>query len=246
VNHAYRSKALTVLRRGIDKFVTCSPRLLEYSMYDSINQAVLAEIPDDARTFLDLGCGGGSLGAFLKKDPEKHVVGVTVAEDEATLARSRLDRVEIHDLNGFDPKDLGRFDCIICSHVLEHLYHPGQLLERLHNCVTTRGRLIVALPNILFWKQRLRFLGGEFRYSQGGVMDETHYRFYDWWTARELLTTTGYRIEASRADGGFPMSRMLGRRFRATLDQTALVTFPGLFGWQFVFRCALAATNADR
>lgn len=86
---------------------------------------------------------------------------MTFSEDEASLASTRLDRVEAVDLNHVCFNNLGRYDCIICSHVLEHSYEPESLLRGLwDHCLTPEGFLVVALPNVLYWKQRLRFCLG--------------------------------------------------------------------------------------
>jgi len=92
------------------------------------------------------------------------------------------------------------------------------------------------LPNVLHWRQRFKFLRGEFRYTAFGLLDRTHYRFYDWQCAQELLGSSGYEVLSAQADGNFPYSRFVpGMRRR--IDRLALRTFPGFFGWQFVFRC---------
>ncbi len=67
-------------------------------------------------------------------------------------------------------------------------------------------------------------------------MDHTHYRFFDWATAQELLTESGYSIIDAAAVGSFPFSRVLFR-IGEMLDRVALKLFPGLFGFQFVFVC---------
>lgn len=213
--------------------------------YDSINRMVLKEVPTSAQSILDLGCGGGLMGSLLREQQECRVVGVTQDQEEAQLALTRLDQIIVADLNNFEPESLGRFDCIICSHVLEHLYQPEQLLKRLHSCLKPDGCLIVALPNVLFWKQRLLFLRGQFRYTTGGLMDRTHYRFYDWDTAHELLRLSGYRIIFAHADGGFPLSRLLPSAMHQGLDALSLHSFPGLLGWQFIFRCCLDLRASD-
>lgn len=204
-------------------------------IYQSVNRKVLESVPASACNLLDVGCGGGALGQALKMKIDCRVTGLTFSEDEATLALSRLDRVEIVDLNHLSVKSLEHYDCIICSHVLEHLYKPGTLLRGLaDHCLTPDGVLVVALPNVLYWKQRLQFLLGHFRYTLGGIMDETHYRFYDWNTASELICNAGYQIISRRSDGIFPFSRLLGRRISQVVDHAALTMFPGLFGNQFI------------
>jgi SAM-dependent methyltransferase len=162
------------------------------------------------------------------------VVGVTYSNTEAEIARHYLDRVIVTDLNTFDPTDLGRFDCIVCSHILEHLYWPEQVLRVVaHLLQPEKGRLFVALPNTLFWRQRVCFLLGEFRYTDGGLMDRTHFRFFDWASARALVASAGFREISAFADGGFPLARYLPGAGRL-LSHVALRMAPGIFGWQFV------------
>lgn len=213
-------------------------------IYDSINAVVLDEIPREARTLLDLGCGAAGMGAMLQETRGCAVTGVTFSEEEAVIARTRIERVEVQNLNTFDPASLGTFDCVFCCHVLEHLFQPEDVLRRVRACLKPGGTLVVALPNVLFWWQRGQFLLGRFRYTDGWLLDRTHYRFYDWKTAAELLTGTGYTIDHAFADGGIPYTRPLGKPIRKVLDRVALRLFPGLFGWQFVFRCHVSPPPA--
>lgn len=204
-------------------------------MYAAVNSPVLERVPASARRVLDVGCGTGALGRELKRRGGAcEVFGVTHSEEEATEARRHLDGVLVRDLNEFDPREAGRFDCVVCSHVLEHLYRPERLLEALRDALAPGGRLVVALPNTLHWRQRTEFARGRFRYTDGGLMDATHYRFYDWTTARALLAESGFALEEARADGSFPLSRLVPVLGRA-LDRAALRVSPGLFGAQFIF-----------
>jgi SAM-dependent methyltransferase len=201
-------------------------------IYGALNRAIFEAVPKDARRVLDLGCGDGALGQALKQSGVNEVIGVTYSLAESERAK-HLDRVVLADLNDFDPTGLEGFDCVICSHVLEHLYQPEVLLRKLHRVLTPDGNLIVGLPNVLYWRQRLKFLAGKFRYTSGGLMDETHFRFYDWGSSRNLIRETGFAIISAKADGGFPMSRY-SLALRGVLDGLAVNLAPGLFGFQFV------------
>jgi len=201
--------------------------------YGALNRPVLDAIPTSVRGVLDLGCGTGSLGRAIKARQVVEVTGVTYSSTEAEMARRYLDRVIVTDLNTFSPTDLGRFDCIICSHILEHLYWPDHVLRAMVPLLEPGGRLFVALPNSLVWRQRVRFLRGEFRYTDGGLMDRTHFRFFDWTSARALVASAGFREISAYADGGFPLARYLPGAGRL-LSHAALRLAPGLFGWQFV------------
>jgi SAM-dependent methyltransferase len=209
-------------------------------IYQSINRPVFDRIPAGTSTLLDVGCGGGVFGAAVKAAMPCTVVGVTFSEAEALQARQRIDRVEVADLNGYEPAGLGEFDCIVCSHVLEHLHDPRQTLARLRTCLRQGGSLIVALPNVLFWKQRLQFLRGRFEYTEGGLMDRTHVRFFDWLSAQQLVVDAGFVVREGCADGGVPLSNRFGTTLSTAINRAGLARFPGVFGFQFVFRCEVA------
>jgi hypothetical protein len=105
---------------------------------------------------------------------------------------------------------------------------------------------VVALPNALLWRQRLTFLRGRFRYTEGGIMDSTHVKFFDWVTARELVERAGYHILDAVAEGGFPGTRLLPPflgRIARRVDRAALEAYPGLFGVQFVITASAAVAG---
>jgi 2-polyprenyl-3-methyl-5-hydroxy-6-metoxy-1,4-benzoquinol methylase len=166
------------------------------------------------------------------------VTGITFSKEEAELAGSALDRIIAVDLDEFvPPEDFGRFDVVICSHVLEHLRRPKELLQALKGCLRSNGRLIVSLPNALHWRARAAFLMGNFKYTEGGVMDTTHLRFYDRDTCRELVAQSGFTVREWYADGNVPLPfarRVMPRLLSNALDRLGLASFPGLFAFQFV------------
>ncbi len=202
-------------------------------IYGSINPPVFSRIPRTAERILDVGCGDGTLARAIRAEWPAKVSGITHSAEEAGRARAVLESVWVTDLNRFEGEGLGRFDCVVCSHVLEHLVDPWQLLRLLRRHLNPGGTLLVALPNLLFWRNRLALLAGRFRYTEGGLMDQTHCKFFDWQTAAELVEQAGFTAVERVADGAWPGSHFLGP-LRAPLDSLALRAAPGLFGWQFV------------
>lgn len=209
-------------------------------LYEAINLPVFSRIPKDAKNILDIGCGTGQLGKIIKESMDCRVVGVTYSESEALIADNYLDKVIVNDLNYIDSSLFGEFDCIICSHILEHINYPEKLLKTLKKNMNSNSLMIVALPNILYFKQRLEFLKGNFKYTDGGIMDRTHFRFFDWETAHNLLENNGYEVINSEGTGGFPLMglrKIIPAKVSSAIDRMATKKLPGMFGFQFIFSC---------
>jgi len=209
----------------------------EKIIYGGLNKPVLERVPLNSLRILDVGCGDGSFGLEIKSRQKVYIHGLTYSQEEADLANTKLDDVSVLDLNDLDginsKINSDCFDCIICSHVLEHLNWPKQFLSRMKDFLANDGTLIVALPNVLAWRQRLLFLLGYFRYTSGGIMDETHFRFFDYQSAIGLVQEAGYsKIEAC-GQGVFPMSKYLPW-VGSLLNNAAVSVFPGLFSTQFL------------
>ena len=123
-------------------------------VYRAFNESVFRHVPLDVLRLLDVGCGSGAFGKEVKaRYPDCVVVGITTSETEAAIAGTVLDKVIVHDLNSFSPEQLGEFDCVVMSHVLEHLVEPDKVLKRFHATLGPDALLIIALPNTLYWKQ---------------------------------------------------------------------------------------------
>lgn len=207
-------------------------------VYHAANAVLLPLIPPGATTILDVGCGNGALARAIRRDRKAMIHGITYAEQEAAEALTVMDEVFVGDLNTFDFAQLGRYDCIICSHVLEHLYRPWETLVALREHFAPDGVLIVAVPNALEVKTRLKFLLGSFRYTDWGILDRTHYRFFDRETAYELVRDAGYRVDVRAERGYCPLPglrQLLGSRTKK-IDDWATRLMPGLLARQLIFR----------
>lgn len=190
---------------------------------------------------LDCGCGAGGNARALR-EMGWHVTGITVSPQELDRASECCEAVWLADLNSGIPNEAaGPFDLVIFSHVLEHLLHPGVALRDAHRLLSPVGRVFVALPNVLYWRQRLKFMFGEFKYEPTGIMDETHVRFYTLHSGMELLQSNGFEIVSTLGDGDFPLPFL--RRVLPALgrfvDPLAARLLPGVFGVQIIYTARL-------
>lgn len=203
------------------------------------NPEVLRHIPDHSSLeILDVGCGAGDNAQALKR--MGHVVdGVTYSEAEAEQARGACREVCVFNLEDGLPVRLQskKYDTVICSHVLEHICFPEPLLTGIRDCLKPSGQLIVALPNLLHIKNRWNLLRGRVKYTPSGLMDNTHFRWYTFKSAKTLLRSHAFLVDRAYVTGYLPLGalRRILPKIAVGLDQRLCKTWPGLFGYQMVF-----------
>jgi 2-polyprenyl-3-methyl-5-hydroxy-6-metoxy-1,4-benzoquinol methylase len=112
-------------------------------LYRPFESKLLAEMPKGK--LLDLGCGSGFM-LKLTKELGWDVTGLEIDPLAVSAARGK----GLNVIEG-DYRNLAHFfnvyDCIICSHVLEHVHQPQMLLELLLKALKPQGVLFLSLPN---------------------------------------------------------------------------------------------------
>ena len=134
-------------------------------------EAIAQLVPAGARV-LDLGCGDGSLLAYLQAQRGCSGYGIEI-DDANVLACVRKD-VNVIQLNldeGLAAFDDASFDVVLQIDTLQHLRNAEVMLRE-----TARvGRIgIVAFPNFGHWPNRLSVLGGRMP-----VTRRLPYQWYD-------------------------------------------------------------------
>jgi 2-polyprenyl-3-methyl-5-hydroxy-6-metoxy-1,4-benzoquinol methylase len=197
------------------------------------------------RFFLDVGCGAGDNSRLIKaRSPIAKVDGITYSDEEANLAEVILDKCWVFDLEEQFPQTLMNqsYDCIIFSHVLEHLKNPEVIVQKFSSLLKPAGELIIAVPNILSWRMRLQFFVGNFSYVKAGELDETHLRFFTYNTADNYLfqRSTNLKIILKKATGSFPLwvlrRYLLPNFIVCYIDRLACELYPNLFGSQVLIK----------
>lgn len=101
----------------------------------------------------DVGCGNGEM-LSLASHLGWSCVGLEIDPLAARVARER--GAHVVDGSYRELASLGeQFDCIICSHVLEHVHDPRHLLMTLSNALKSGGTLLLATPNAMSHVRRV-------------------------------------------------------------------------------------------
>lgn len=167
-----------------------------FSELDHETQKILSWVAE-SKSVLEFGCHTGRLSEWLQKK-QCDVIGVEVnqsAINDATpfLKKQIVGNIESDEV--WESISSDKFDVIIFSHVLEHLTDPWSILKKSTEFLKKNGVIIIALPNINNAKDRFKILFGNFDYSEEGVMDKTHLRFFNQKTARELIEGAGLCVK---------------------------------------------------
>lgn len=166
------------------------------SYYESDRSPLLAWIGGRWSRVLDIGCGAGANGAWLRRSGSSTIVGVEIDPYSSELASRHYNHVHNEPIESALPKVTGSFDLVLCADVLEHLVDPWTVLRQLQRLSTDETRLAVSIPNIRYvgalWRIAVR---GGFAYEEEGIFDRTHLRFFTRGNLDEMLRTAGWEPE---------------------------------------------------
>lgn len=211
------------------------------------NKPLIEMLSGPVRCVLDVGCGDGANARLVRKRyPEVRIDGITVSSVEQEIAALHFENLWLFDIENTEnfPMDFSEdfYDAIIFSHVFEHLKFPEKVLAHMVRLLKPEGQVLIAVPNILGWKQRISFLFGKFEYDIEGVLDNTHLRFFTFFTADRYLfsESSSLNIVTKCATGSAPL--WLLRRWifpsswSAYIDKKSCSIWPNLFGNQILIK----------
>ena len=69
-----------------------------------------------------------------------------------------------------------------------------KVLRHSRDLLKAGGKVLVSLPNVAYFENRLGLFKGDWNYTNEGILDRTHIRFYTLSTARKFLTYAGFAI----------------------------------------------------
>ena len=162
----------------------------------STHSKIVSLVPPATRV-LEFGCATGYMSQVLKDRLGCTVVGIEIDRDAAAIAEQHTERVIVGDAEKIDyAAELAgeEFDVVLFADVLEHLKEPADVLRRVRPFVAENGVVVASIPNIAHASVRLALLGGEFRYREWGLLDDTHLRFFTRASIQDLFEETGYTV----------------------------------------------------
>lgn len=209
-----------------------------YANYGNKNAIEL--IKKTSATILDIGCGAGDNARTLK-DKGNIVDGITLSLEEKKIAEIFCRKVYIYNLEQGLPTEIleNNYDYIICSHVIEHIAFPDKLMVDIYNLsIKNNTRIIILLPNIMHYASRIKLISGKFNYTETGVMDYTHLRWYTYKSAQQYFRSKNFDIKNAKVDGLLPyhsLFQKFGSKSVTLLKKLLYWISPSLFGSELIF-----------
>ncbi len=176
---------------------------------------------------LEIGCGYGYLldeaSSFFQRR-----VGTEFSPQGAEIAREAGAEVFVGGVEQISP-DV-KFDCIIATQVIEHIYEPVSFVKQLVGRTRPGGHIILATPDI----------GGVLRKAMGrrwpSFKVPEHVLYFDYWTLSSLMYRAGlsdvhrlpyphaFPLGLITAKFGFKLPRWLGR-FNVWVPATTVAAY---------------------
>jgi SAM-dependent methyltransferase len=212
--------------------------------HEDHNPELLALMPGDASTVVEVGCSSGALAREYKKvNRNCYYVGVEIVPEYVTLAQRYCDKVFELDIESVDEDRLRNdlsCDCWVFGDVLEHLRDPWLLLAKIRKTISNNGSVVACIPNAQHWSVQARLNSGGFRYEIAGLLDRTHLRWFTRTTIMDMFQDAGFAIveETPRImnepdrEKALPAIRMMASLTGADPERAVLDAIP----FQYVVR----------
>ena len=181
---------------------------------------IAAWVAPNARV-LDLGCGDGSLLAYLAR--ERSATGYGIEIDNAGVLASVANGINVlqsdleSGLAGFDDAS---FDCVILSQTLQAMRHTEDIVVEM---LRVGREAIITFPNFGHWSHRWQIVKGRMPVSSALP--------YQWYDTPNIHLCTVADFDAFLAERGFQVEN----RVVLTAGR-AVTTLPNLRGELAIYR----------
>lgn len=166
-----------------------------YTVKERVDLFSLLPVGASYRSILEVGCADGTNLQYFAKClnvPIEQCVGLDIC-DSPTKSNKGIHFIH-SPIESYILSCPRKFDLILLSDVLEHLYNPWKVLSGIKDLLNPFGHLLISVPNL----QNLNYLNavnsGDFFYQKTGLFDETHIRFFSEKVLKKYLLDAGFSL----------------------------------------------------
>jgi len=203
-------------------FEACLTDSRSPSYYAGVRHDVVSLLPGGIKSVLEVGCAAGGTGRLLRSLGVEMLIGIELDPVYAAIAKEHYSDVFVGDAEQLDTSQVTglSLDCIIYSDVLEHFRDPWTVLRRHVGYLRPGGYVAASIPNIRYYKAvRDLVFRDKWEYSEAGILDRGHLRFFTWRSIEDLFHRAGLRIVKLQYNrrGSFPL-KLLNKIFMNRLS----------------------------
>ena len=164
-----------------------------------------------ARRVIDVGAGNGALCALFKAAaPDCHVAGVEYDAEGVAIARRQHPGISFHNQGvQDDPAQVlalegERFDAVVSTEVVEHLFSPHLLPRYAGGLLRDNGLLIITTPYHGYLKNLALSLVNGWDKHHTPLWHGGHIKFWSRATLTQLLESNGFEVTRFLGVGRLP------------------------------------------
>jgi 2-polyprenyl-3-methyl-5-hydroxy-6-metoxy-1,4-benzoquinol methylase len=143
------------------------------------------------RSVCDLGCGNGHISGRLGALGYE-VTGVDASASGIQIARRTFPEVRFVEALIDRDLNVGQFDLVISSDVIEHLYRPSDLLEATFSQLKPNGHVLLGTPYHGYLKNLVLAATGKMDAHYSALHDGGHIKFFSVNTLSKLMRSHGF------------------------------------------------------
>jgi 2-polyprenyl-3-methyl-5-hydroxy-6-metoxy-1,4-benzoquinol methylase len=215
-------------------------KISKYGSHQQIRSFLVHYSADSGRklSLLDIGCSTAGLGDALDDLPFNYK-GVEPFESDCLIAVEKgHDVISCSVEQAFDRLS-EVFDFVVYADVLEHLVDPADVLKKSKALLDNRGILIISVPNVAHLWVRLQLMMGQWNYTERGILDKTHLRFFTRRSITKLVEENGFEILMLKVtpiplESVLPFRENIFWKFLDLCNYIPAKFFPRVFGFQFL------------
>lgn len=123
---------------------------------------------------LDTGCGIGTLIKKISVQTDlKNISGCDFSREAVEASQKLGFNIFQADLTDIETFDETRYNSIICSEVLEHIYEDDVAISNLNKLLLKEGKIIITVPySMKYWSSHDEFSGHVRRYDYDELMSK--------------------------------------------------------------------------
>jgi 2-polyprenyl-3-methyl-5-hydroxy-6-metoxy-1,4-benzoquinol methylase len=191
-------------------------------------------------TVLEFGPAMGRMTKYMRETLECKVYIVELDEEGFNSAmqfaeEGYLGNAELIEWKG-KFKDL-KFDYITFADVIEHLKNPEEVISNARTLLKDNGKLILSVPNVANNAIIIDLINNKFNYRNIGLLDNTHIKFFTYYTLHELFAKCNLVVTEERATYAQPNETEFLNNYSMVSKQLEYALKDKEFGsvYQFVF-----------